>query len=275
MSTGFAAVWDDDGVRVASGDVNGFTISELQFPPSYVQDPFEPELPYLALVLQGGLEKSFRFRTMHLGAACAVSMPSGASHGARFSTVETRVVIVRPRDASSSAAAGLRRLVELRGRGFSWLGWRLASELRATDAAAPLAAEGFALELLAAACRESGAERSFGRPQAWLVDAEELLRTRIGDSIGLSELAAAVGVHPTHLARAFRARYGVSVGDYGRRVRLAWATTQIATGGRPLTEIAAEAGFADQSHFTRLFKSYVGVTPGRFRQETLRAFHTE
>jgi hypothetical protein len=39
----------------------GFTVSELQFPAGYVQDPFGPELPYLALVLQGGLEKSFRF----------------------------------------------------------------------------------------------------------------------------------------------------------------------------------------------------------------------
>jgi AraC family transcriptional regulator len=88
------------------------------------------------------------------------------------------------------------------------------------------------------------------------------------------ELACAVGVHLAHIARAFRARYGVSVGD-DRRVRLAWAATQIATGDRPLVEIASEAGFADKSHFTRLFKSYAGVTPGRFRQETLRAFYAE
>ena len=43
---------------------------------------------------------------------------------------------------------------ELRGSGFTWLAWRLAAELRASDAGAPLAAEGFALELLAATTRE-------------------------------------------------------------------------------------------------------------------------
>ena len=42
-------------------------------------------------------------------------------------------------------------------------------------------------------------------------------------------------------------------------------SAQIAGGDRPLAEIAAEAGFADQSHFTRLFRRYLGTTPGRFR----------
>ena len=55
------------------------------------------------------------------------------------------------------------------------------------------------------------------------------------------------------------------VGEYGRRARIEWAAAQIAAGDRPLAEIAAEAGFADQSHFTRLFRRYLGTTPGRFR----------
>ena len=41
-----------------SADVNGFTIGEL-FPAGYVQAPFEPDLPYLAVVIGGALEKSF------------------------------------------------------------------------------------------------------------------------------------------------------------------------------------------------------------------------
>jgi len=270
MGAGFATVTEEDGVALTWANVNGLTVSELRFPPGYVQDAFEPELPYLALVLDGSLEKSFRTRTIELGRACGLTMPAGATHGARFGAKGARIVVVKPRDASHPVADGLDRLVDLRGPGFSWLAWRLAGELRATDAAAPLAAEGFALELVAGTCREAATEAHVGRSPAWLRSAEELLRARIADSIGLSELADAVGVHPMHLARTFRARHGISVGEYGRRLRVAWAASEIARRDTPLALIAAQAGFADQSHFTRVFKHHVGTTPARYREETGR-----
>jgi transcriptional regulator GlxA family with amidase domain len=149
----------------------------------------------------------------------------------------------------------------------TWLAWRLAAELRTSDAATPLAAEGLALELLAAASRETRAEQRPGRPPRWLREAEELLRTRVGDSVGLVELGEAVGVHPTHLSRVFRAHYGLSVGEYGRRLKVARAATEVARSDMPLAVIALRTGFADQSHFTRLFKQYVGTTPARYRAE--------
>jgi AraC-like DNA-binding protein len=268
MRTGFATVTEEEGVLVTAAEVDGLMLAELRFPPGYLQDQFEPDLPYLALVLDGSLEKSFGHRTMQLGRACAVTMPVGATHGARFGSDGARVVIVKSKTASNGAAGCLDRLVELRGRGISWLGWRLAGELHTADAAAPMAAEGLALELLAEASREARADRYVGRPPAWLCAAEELLRARVGDCVGLSELGEAIGVHPTHLARVFRARYGVSVGEYGRRLRLAWAAREVARTEAPLALIATRAGFADQSHFTRLFKQYVGTTPARYRERT-------
>jgi AraC family transcriptional regulator len=271
VGAGFATVTVEEGVRVTSAEVNGFTLAELRFPPHLVQDEFEPELPYLALVLDGSLVKSFRARTIELEPASGVTMPAGATHGARFGPKGARVVIVKPKNASEPLAGSLDRLVALRGRPLSWLAWRLAGELRAPDGAAPLAAEGLALELLAATSRETRSARQIGRSPAWLAAAEELLRARLRDSLGLGELADAVGVHPTHLARVFRARYGVSVGEYGRRLRLAWAAAEIARGDTPLAVIATQAGFADQSHFTRAFRRYVGVTPARYRAETQAA----
>jgi AraC family transcriptional regulator len=263
----FAKVTEQDGVFVTSAEVNGFTLSELRFPPNYVQDEFEPEVPYLAVVLDGGLEKSFRFREMPLHTASAFTMPVGAAHGARFGSSGARIVIVRPKNAWYLPAGYFDRLVEFRGHGFSRLAWRLAAELHASDAAAPLAAEGFALELLAATSREGRAERGARRLPVWLRSAEELLRARLREPVGLGEVADAVGVHPTHLARVFRARHGVSVGEYGRRLRLEWAAREISRDERSLAAIAAQAGFADQSHFTRLFKAHFGVTPARYRQE--------
>ena len=268
MEAGVATVVEEDGVLAISREVNGFTLSELRFPPGYVQVAFDPELPYLAFVLDGSLEKSFRGRTMRLDRASGVTMPAGAWHSARFGAEGARIAIVRPRDASGAVAYCLDRLVQLRGRSLSWLAWRLAGELRASDTAAPLAAEGFALELLAATSRETRSERA-RRP------ASALASHCRGDAArrslhGATELANAVGVHPTHLARAFRARYGTSVGEYGRRVRLAWAAAELGRCDTGIATIAKQAGFADQSHFTRVFKRHVGVTPARYRAETRR-----
>ena len=154
-------------------------------------------------------------------------MPAGATHGARFGAKGARIVVVKPRDASHPAADSLDRLVDLRGPGFSWLAWRLAGELRATDAAAPRGRR-LCARARRRPRREAAAEAHVGRSPAWLRSAEELLRERIADCIGLSELADAVGVHPMHLARTFRARHGISVGEStgdvsespGRRPRL-------------------------------------------------------
>jgi AraC family transcriptional regulator len=267
MGTGFATVTEEEGVSVTSAEVNCFTLSELRFPESYLQAPFEPELPYLAVVLEGALVKSFPRRALELGRSSAVAIPVGATHGARFGSDGARILIVRARSPSDPAAGCFDRVAELRGRELTWLAWRLAGELRASDTAAPLAAEGFALELLAATTREARVERSPGRPPTWLRSAEELLRARLADRIGLGELAEVAGVHPTYLARAFRAHYGLSVGEYGRRLRLAWAAAELARGEKPLAEIAASAGFADQSHFTRVFRRQVGTTPARYREQ--------
>jgi AraC family transcriptional regulator len=270
MGVGFASVTEDDGVLVTSADVNGFSVSELRFPSDYVQQAFEPMLPYLALVLDGSMVKSFRARTMDFGRGSAFTIPAGLWHGAHFGSAGATIVIVRPRSEATPLTDCFRRLVELRGRGFNWLAWRLAAELRESDAAAPLAAEGVALELVAATAREAAHDRRVGRAPRWLSTAEELLRARVEVSVGLGELAEEVGVNAAHLARAFRARYGVSVGEYGRRLRLDWAAAEIARGEAPIAEIAARAGFADQSHFTRLFRRHAGTTPARWREEAHR-----
>jgi AraC family transcriptional regulator len=257
---------EEDGVLIRSAEVNGFTLAELRFPSDYIQQRFDPELPYLAFVLEGSLVKSFRSRTLSLEPATGLTMPAGATHGARFGRSGARIMIVKPQAVTGRVAEYFDRLVELRGGALRWLAWRLAGELRASDAAAPLAAEGLALELLAGTRREARTGHPALRAPAWLNAAEELLRTRLGDYVRLGELADLVGVHPVHLARAFRARYGVSVGEYGRRLRLEWAAAEVARSDTPLAVIAARTGFADQSHFTRIFKQRIGATPGAYRR---------
>jgi AraC family transcriptional regulator len=273
VETRFATHSEEDGVAVVSAEVNGFLVSELRFPPGYRQLPFEPEYPYLAVVLEGSLEKIFPRRMVSLTPAQALVVPVGATHHARFGASGARIALVRQRDPATLPTPCLERLVTLRGAGLGWLAWRLAGELRAADPAAPLAAEGLALELLAAASRETRPPTP--RRPFWLREVEELLRARLRRGITLKELGDAVGVHPAHLARVFRAHHGVSVGEYARRQRLASAAAELACTDTPLAVIATNAGFADQSHFTRLFRQHLGITPARYRSQTRSTGNSE
>jgi len=264
VETRFATLEEEGGVSQLAADLDGVTVVELTVPALHVQPLVEPDLPYLAVFLDGALEKGFERRTMPLRRGSALTVPAGATHDARFASAGARIVIVKARTSTSAAARQLRTVTPLAGPRFGWLAHQLAAELRAMDPAAPLAAEGLALELLAAAARSSQARRA--RRPSWLAAAEEVVGTGVASS--LRDVAAAVGVGPTHLARTFRVHHGVSVGEYARRARLDRAARELRRGELSLAEIAAEAGFADQSHFTRLFKRYFGTTPGRYREST-------
>jgi AraC family transcriptional regulator len=81
----------------------------------------------------------------------------------------------------------------------------------------------------------------------------------------IADLAALAGVDPAHLARAFRAHCGTTAGAYLRETRVRRAAGALARSSAPLGQIALDAGFADQSHFTRVFRLAYGVTPQRWR----------
>jgi AraC-like DNA-binding protein len=98
------------------------------------------------------------------------------------------------------------------------------------------------------------------RARAFL-DAE---KTRVVRS---AELEVVTGLTRYDLARQFRLVSGTSPYRYLLRRRLDFAREQIAQ-HRPLSEVALDAGFADQAHFSRMFKATFGLTPAQYR--TLR-----
>jgi AraC family transcriptional regulator len=82
----------------------------------------------------------------------------------------------------------------------------------------------------------------------------------------MSDLAREAGVHPVHLARVFRKMERRTPGEYQQRLQVRSACDLLRDPEWPLAMIAAECGFADQSHFTRIFRRMTGTTPARFRQ---------
>ena len=83
----------------------------------------------------------------------------------------------------------------------------------------------------------------------------------------LGELAGIADRHPVHVAQAFRARMGLSLGAFQRVRRLTSVSLALRTSSTPLAELAAAFGYCDQSHMTTEFRTAFGVSPGRYRRE--------
>ena len=90
------------------------------------------------------------------------------------------------------------------------------------------------------------------------------------EDIGLRDIAEAVNLSPYHLARLFKQAMGTPPHRYLIQVRVQSAHSLLALGtqNRSLAEVAAAAGFSDQSHLTRHFKRLFGVTPGQLTATT-------
>jgi AraC-like DNA-binding protein len=92
---------------------------------------------------------------------------------------------------------------------------------------------------------------------------KEFLDERYAECIPLRQLARLTGLSAYHLNRSFRRRIGIPPHEYQLQVRILKSKSLLRL-GRSISETAFLVGFADQSHFTRHFKRFVGVTPGRF-----------
>ena len=144
------------------------------------------------------------------------------------------------------------------------LAHRLYGEFRLRDEVSRLAIESLALGVLAEASRT--VTRGVDRPvPAWLARARALVERNFAQPLALRSVARRVGVHPVHLARTFRRVYQMTLGGYLRQVRLEFARRELALSTASLCDIAAAAGFCDQSHFSRSFKRHMGLTPAEYR----------
>lgn len=139
-------------------------------------------------------------------------------------------------------------------------------ELRQPDRSTPLILSGLTLELLGWMSRAGARERR--RPR-WLATALEFIHAHLAVAVSLDEVARAAAVHPAHLTRVFREHLRCTIGEYSRKLRLDRACAALTGNDAPLAEIAYTAGFSDQSHFSRAFKAYTGMTPGQYRSMQL------
>ncbi|WP_293127455.1 AraC family transcriptional regulator [Microcoleus sp. bin38.metabat.b11b12b14.051] len=126
-----------------------------------------------------------------------------------------------------------------------------------------------ALHLLRKYCTAPPQPRSYagGLSKAKLQQVTEYIAEHLHREVKLIELAAIAQISPYHFLRLFKNSLGITPHQYILQRRIEKAKYLLLHTELSITEVAATAGFYDQSHLTRYFKRIVGVTPKQLLQD--------
>jgi AraC-like DNA-binding protein len=144
----------------------------------------------------------------------------------------------------------------------------IAAECASPDPLHDLYGDGLTLALLLAVMQTPpGEHRQRSKLAAWQMRrVVEFIEENCLRNIRLEELAAIAGLSQSHFSHAFKASTGLPPHQWQMRARIGHVKRMLLKSDLSLTEIAAETGFADPAHFTRMFRRQVGVSPSIWRR---------
>jgi AraC family transcriptional regulator len=241
-------------------------VNEVFYPGGMRQERHRHDSACLSFVASGRYEERVGRQAHSRTMVTLISHPAGEKHAVSFES-DVRIVSIefRGNGGTRSNADTSDRGSSHRSELVAWLGDRLRREMARTDSASSLAIDGLISEMLAESSR-GNVLREEKRRAAWLTRATDFVQDNFTTVFSLQEVADVAGVHSAHLSRVFRQKMGCTVGEYVRRLRFEFACQQVLSTEKPLCEVAYEAGFADQSHFHRVFLGHVGITPFNYRK---------
>lgn len=249
-----------------SGDLQ---VIDAWFPPGAYLERHAHERRVFSIMLDGSFDLVFSGRKLDCRPSTIFTEPGGESHANRMGSAGAHLLVVQPAhdmELVEPCDRMLGRINYFQDGTIAGLARRVVREIREPDEVSDLAIHGLVLEMLVLAARRTRSDRMRGRPPAWFRRVEEMVHERFREKLLIDDLAGEAGVHPAHVARVFRSRYDMSVGEFIRQLRLEWATTELVSTDESISSIAFRAGFADQSHFSRTFRRAKGMPPGRFRK---------
>jgi AraC family transcriptional regulator len=239
-----------------------FAIRLARLPPGLRLPRHAHEPATLNIVVDGEYRETIgRGAVRSHGPATITAKPAGAVHANELGAGPVECVVL---ELGTDEVSGV---VIHRSAGVARYGGRLRAELIRVEEFTAMAAEALVLELLAELHRTP--EPAPERRNPWLLRARDLLHDEPGPAT-LGSLAQRIGMHPVYIARAFRGRYGCSVGEYARHLRVERARRLLHHTRQSLSEIALRAGYSDQSHLTRDFRRAFGLSPGAYRRPARR-----
>jgi AraC family transcriptional regulator len=240
-------------------------LSELWQPLGGTLPRHEHEVAYVTLVLEGNYAETGPRGWTELAPFTAIFNPSGVAHASQVGVSGTRLFTIEcwPRllEGLDLRLPG-HPVADPGSGGMLWTGLSLFSAFT-FGTAEPLVLESHLAEMLGALAGTTVV--ATGVPP-WFRRVKDRVHAEFREPIRVRDLATDAGIHPVHLARVFRAQERQSLGGYVQRLRIRAACELLRSQDTPLAMVAAECGFADQSHLTRTFRRIVGATPARFRR---------
>ena len=163
----------------------------------------------------------------------------------------------------------IRPQLHLRDDRIEHIGWAVKAELEANEPLGRLYGESLGLalaaHLLQAYLPARASRTDFRLSRRRLQRVLDHIREHLAQDLSLAQLAQLVDMSPSHFKVVFKRSLGLPVHQYVIRSRVEYATELISCGKLPLSEVALQAGFANQSHMARSMKRLTGVTPNAVR----------
>lgn len=249
-------------------ELTDFFLTETTYPSQTILPKHSHSAAYFCFVLQGDFEERFENGRRFCRPSSVIFHPSGEVHSDRFGKNEGRCFnfqlgdnwLRRIRDYSIVLDSPL----EFQGGPLAQLFGRTYHEFRYFDNISPLIIESLSLEIAVTAFRLPRSSKR-GQIPSWLKTVNTMLHDKFSEQLSLNLIAELIGVHPVHLARAYRVHYGCSIGEYVRKLRIENASHALSSSDMAISRIAYDHGFSSQSHFTTTFKRVNRLTPSEYR----------
>ena len=257
------------GKHLLTQEAGAFSVTETVHRAGLELAPHEHAHACLHVVLDGCYREATRSGSRSFGPGTTLFKPAGERHWNAFDRGDSRSLRLELKGAALTEVGALPHPPQDRVRDprLAGIADRIRSEMRDGDDLSAFAIESLGLELVTEFWRSARRRRTSSHELA--ERCADVLQGSFRSSIDLGRLSVALECSRSHLARSFRRRYGCSMGEFVRELRVADVLLQLEATGAELGEIALRAGFADQSHCTRVFRRLVGRTPGAVRAEAL------
>ncbi len=93
------------------------------------------------------------------------------------------------------------------------------------------------------------------------------LHLNIESKISLKKLAGELNLSEGYISDCFKKHMGITIMSYAKKIRIERAKVLLRTTNDSILDISLRLGFHDQSHFYKVFKSFTGVSPSKYRNE--------
>ena len=251
-------------------EIGSFVFVQHDYPSQAARDTHWHPWLHLTIVYRGLYTRKLGQQSFDYKTGSLIFLRTNESHSDRYAAGSKclHVVIPSSLEKALTSAFGNQGVMRSISPALSACACiALQREFQLTDHDSPLVVEALLLDLMTRHL-DIVRERSAARPK-WLSVLLDYLDDTFEQEWTLADMAAEVGVHPVYLCRTFSEHFDCTLGQYIQRLRALRGRQLLAIADDSVAEIALQSGFADQSHFTRVFKKHFGLTPRECRRRPL------